>query len=79
MKNCLAIAVLLSSCSVKVPETQSPTKGTTTPPIHWEVIEEGSVTVIRRTRTPTGWLVWWNGAREGGLTFVPDPDRKWLK
>ena len=31
-----------------------------------------------RTRTPTGWLVYGDGYESLSLTFVPDPEHKWL-
>mgnify|MGYP001257168548 CR=1 FL=1 len=31
-----------------------------------------------RTRTPTGWLVYGDGYEALSLTFVPDPEHKWL-
>lgn len=39
----------------------------------WEEMNSNIARTVHRAPVPGGWLV----AQQHGLTFVPDPDRKW--
>lgn len=43
--------------------------------LEWEELRGRSN--IYRTRAYKGWLVMYSAAGEGGMTYIPDPDRAW--
>ena len=47
--------------------------------VGWEDITHPSgIDFCSRARVPGGWIVHTTGNREAAMTFVPDPDHKWL-
>lgn len=46
---------------------------------NWETISvPNGVDFCDRARVPGGWIVHTTGSREAAMTFVPDPEHKWL-
>jgi hypothetical protein len=45
--------------------------------VEWEEVSSSFSSHVYRTRVPSGWLVKTNAGK--AITFVPDPEHKWLK
>lgn len=43
----------------------------------WQRLEDDNGERLMRKRVHGGWLVVWEDYYAGGMTFVPDPNRKW--